>query len=63
MSKRVTRGKVLSLAEAVTEDMRPKLNDAERKAAWEEIEQELSKFEGPGGFEGPCEMVVAVGIK
>lgn len=39
------------------------LNDAERKAAWEEIEQELSKFEGPGGFEGPCEMVVAVGIK
>ena len=39
------------------------LNDAERKAAWEEIEQELSKFEGPGGFEGPCEMVVAVGVK
>ena len=63
MSKRVTWGKVLSLVEAVTEDMRPKLNDAERKAAWEEIEQELSKFEGPGGFEGPCEMVVAVGIK
>ncbi len=43
--------------------MRPKLNDAERKAAWEEIEQELSKFEEPGGFEGPCEMVVAAGIK
>ena len=39
------------------------LNDAERKAAWEEIEQELSKFEGPDGFEGPCEMVVAIGVK
>ena len=63
MGKRVTRGKVLSLVEAVTEDMRSKLNDSERKAAWEEIEQELSKFEGPGGFEGPCEMVVAFGIK
>jgi hypothetical protein len=63
MSKCVTCGKVLSLVEAVTEDMRLKLNDAERKAAWEEIEQELSKFEGPGGFEGPFEMVIAVGIK
>lgn len=39
------------------------LNDEERKAAWEEIEHELSKFEGPDGFEGPCEMVIAVGIK
>ncbi|HYX48360.1 MAG TPA: class I SAM-dependent methyltransferase [Ktedonobacteraceae bacterium] len=39
------------------------LNDEERKAAWEEIKQELSKFEGPDGFEGPCEMVIAVGIK
>ena len=38
------------------------LNDAERKSAWEEIEQELSKFEGPVGFEGPCEWVVAVGV-
>ncbi|HXZ04838.1 MAG TPA: class I SAM-dependent methyltransferase [Ktedonobacteraceae bacterium] len=39
------------------------LNDEERKAAWEEIEQELSKFEGYDGFEGPCEMVIAIGIK
>jgi ubiquinone/menaquinone biosynthesis C-methylase UbiE len=38
------------------------LNEEERKAAWEEIEHELSKFEGPGGFEGPCEMLIAVGI-
>jgi len=26
------------------------------------IEQELRAFEGPSGFEGPCEMLVAVGV-
>jgi SAM-dependent methyltransferase len=39
------------------------LDEASRSAAWAEIEQELSRFEGPSGFEGPCEMVVAVGVK
>ncbi len=37
--------------------------EAERPSVWEEIEQELKKFEGAGGFVGPCEMVVAVGVK
>lgn len=37
------------------------LTDPERLAAWEEIEQELSKFEGPDGFVGPCELLIAVG--
>ena len=37
------------------------LTESERHAAWEEIEQELRKFEGPDGFAGPCEMVIAVG--
>jgi hypothetical protein len=37
------------------------LTEAERQAAWEEIEQELSQFEGPHGFAGPCELVIAVG--
>jgi ubiquinone/menaquinone biosynthesis C-methylase UbiE len=37
------------------------LTEAERQAAWEEIEQELRKFEGPDGFAGPCELVIAVG--
>lgn len=32
-----------------------------RTAAWQEIEQELARFETDAGFEGPCEMVVAVG--
>ena len=39
------------------------LNDAERTAAWEEIEQELRRFEGPDGFEGPCELIVGGGVK
>jgi ubiquinone/menaquinone biosynthesis C-methylase UbiE len=39
------------------------VDDAEKVAAWAEIEQELRKFEGPDGFEGPCEMVVGSGVK
>ncbi len=39
------------------------LNEAERDAAWEEIEQELRRFEGPDGFEGPCELVVGAATR
>jgi SAM-dependent methyltransferase len=39
------------------------LDDAGRNAAWAEIEQQLKAFEGPSGFEGPCELIVAVGVK
>lgn len=39
------------------------LDEAGREAAWAEIEQELRAFEEPAGFEGPCELVIAVGIK
>jgi SAM-dependent methyltransferase len=39
------------------------LEQAGREAAWAEIESELSQFEGPGGFTGPCELLVAVGTK
>jgi ubiquinone/menaquinone biosynthesis C-methylase UbiE len=39
------------------------LAEAERRAAWEEIEQELRRFEGPDGFAGPCELVIAVGTR
>jgi ubiquinone/menaquinone biosynthesis C-methylase UbiE len=35
----------------------------ERQEAWEEIESELGRFEGPDGFEGPCELLVAAGTK
>jgi ubiquinone/menaquinone biosynthesis C-methylase UbiE len=34
-----------------------------RGAAWEEIAQELRSFEGAGGFEGPCELIIGVGTK
>ena len=39
------------------------LDEAGREAAWAEIEQELKAFQSPSGFEGPCELVVAVGTK
>ena len=37
------------------------LPETDRPAVWQEIEQELRQFEGPSGFVGPCEMLVAVG--
>ena len=39
------------------------LSEDERAETWREIESELRKFEGPGGFVGPCEMLVAAGVK
>jgi ubiquinone/menaquinone biosynthesis C-methylase UbiE len=39
------------------------LTEAEREAAWEEIEHELRQFEGPDGFAGPCELLIAVGTR
>ena len=39
------------------------LDEAGRAAAWSEIASSLKQFEGPNGFEGPCELVIAVGKK
>ncbi len=39
------------------------VSEAERASVWEEIANELRKFETSTGFEGPCEMLVAVGTK
>ena len=39
------------------------LSDAEQDDAWNEIEEALGEFENNGHFEGPCEMLVAVGTK
>jgi SAM-dependent methyltransferase len=39
------------------------LSDTEQDDAWNEIEQSLTQFETNGQFEGPCEMLVAVGTK
>jgi hypothetical protein len=38
-------------------------DEAGREEAWAEIQAELSQFEDPAGFTGPCELVVAVGTK
>ncbi len=39
------------------------LSDNEKAEAWQEIEDELSKFENENGFSGPCELVVGVAQK
>jgi len=39
------------------------LDDAGKAEAWQEIEDKLTEYEGPDGFCGPCELVVAVGTK
>ena len=39
------------------------LSETERELAWTEIEQKLSQFEGPNGFEAPGEVLMGVGTK
>ena len=39
------------------------LDEDGKNAAWGEIARELAAFDGPNGFEGPCEMVVGVGVR
>ena len=39
------------------------LDEGAREAAWQEIENGLARFEGPHGFEAPCELLVAAGTK
>lgn len=39
------------------------LSDTEKDETWDEIEEALTQFEVNGQFEGPCEMLVAVGSK
>ncbi len=39
------------------------VDEAQREAAWREIEGALTAFEGPHGFEGPCEMLVVSGTR
>jgi SAM-dependent methyltransferase len=39
------------------------LTPEQRDDAWQEIGTELARFEGPDGFEGPCELIVAWGTK
>jgi SAM-dependent methyltransferase len=39
------------------------LDQAGKDAAWQEIQEALSQFESASGFQGPCEMLLAVATK
>lgn len=39
------------------------MSDAERAAAWGEVEETLARFETAQGFVGPCEMLVGAGVR
>jgi ubiquinone/menaquinone biosynthesis C-methylase UbiE len=39
------------------------LTVAEREEAWAEVGTALQQFEGPGGFEAPCELLVGAGTR
>lgn len=39
------------------------LPEAEREAAWAEVGEALTAFEGPGEFAGPCRLLVAAGTR
>jgi len=43
--------------------MMASLSDSEKDETWIEIEEALTQFEVNGQFEGPCEMLIAVGMK
>ena len=39
------------------------VSEAERTATWAEVESALGAFEEPGGFVGPCELLVGIGAR
>lgn len=39
------------------------VSEQERRETWQEIEEALRQFETTTGFEGPCELVIGVGVK
>lgn len=41
--------------------MMGRLSEDEREAAWSEVEEALTEFDGPDGFVGPCTMLVGAG--
>jgi ubiquinone/menaquinone biosynthesis C-methylase UbiE len=45
------------------QNLMAKLSDTDRELAWNEIEQQLSQFEGSSGFEAPGEWLIGVGTK
>ena len=43
--------------------MMSRLSEKEKSEAWEEIRKEMGQFETGGRFNGPCELVIASGMK
>ncbi|MGB3306233.1 MAG: hypothetical protein WBA63_08610 [Thermomicrobiales bacterium] len=39
------------------------LSESERRAAWQEIEEALLTFEGPNGFDAPCQLLIGAAAK
>lgn len=39
------------------------LNQTEQEEAWREIGRDLARYEGPQGFESPCEVIIGVGVR
>jgi ubiquinone/menaquinone biosynthesis C-methylase UbiE len=39
------------------------VDEAEKAAAWDEIAQAFARFEGPDGFAGPCELIIAAATR
>jgi SAM-dependent methyltransferase len=54
---------IRALQNPVLQQLLDRLNDAEREQAWAEIEQQLSRFDGPKGFEVRGEILIGVGTK
>jgi len=48
---------------AILHDHMAKLSEADQARAWEQIEQGMSSFVGPNGFDAPGEVLIGVGTK
>ena len=46
-----------------TKELINRLNEAQRESAYVEIQEQLSRFEGPNGLEVPGELLIGVGTK
>ena len=67
-----TSRRIASIADAMhnlqnglgdTRELMNRLTEAQRERAWVEIEEQLSRFEGPNGLEVPGEALLGVGTK
>ena len=48
---------------AALHDLIVQLSEADQARAWEQIEQGMSPFVGPNGFDAPGEVLIGVGTK